>query len=116
MNKKGASYVSLLITLVIFLSVLVVFGNFSVYISNHKQNVKEANYVYQEITNHISDLYNNHEWELLDDEIISTEQGDLKVLYTYEENTEFATSELSVDFIFKDINETYKLERSVYYE
>lgn len=115
-NKKGASYVGLLVSSIIFFAIVTIAGNFKVYITKHKQNVIEYNNISQEINNHIANIYNENDWESLKDETISTNYGNILIKYGKPETTEFSTKRLNVTFEFKGELQTYELERSVYHE
>ena len=115
-NKKGMSYISLIVSLVIMLAIVAVLGNFKTYVAQHKHNVNEYNSLSQEINNQIASIYNESDWESLENEIINTQHGDIKVKYKLQGVTEFATSKLLVTFSYKNTEDNYTLERSVYHE
>lgn len=115
-NKKGMSYVGLLVSLVIFLAIVAIAGNFKVYVTQHKVDVIKHNEVSQAINNHIANIYNNNDWETLEGQIITTDYGEILVEYEPVEITEFSTKKLNLTFEFNGELQTYELERSVYHE
>lgn len=116
-NKKGISYVGLLVSLAIFLAIVAIAGNFKTYVTQHKVNVIKYNEVYQAINNHIANIYNNNDWETLEGEIIITDYGEILIEYEPVEITEFSTKKLNLTFEFDGEElQTYELERSVYHE
>lgn len=110
------SYASLLVSLVIFLAIVTIAGNFKTYVTQHKVGVIKHNEVSQAINNHITNIYNNNDWETLEGQIITTDYGEILVEYESVEITEFSTKKLNLTFEFGGELQTYELERSVYHE
>lgn len=115
-DEKGSSYVSLIVTLVILLTIVSMIGSFNLYFSNHRKNINKHMTLSQEINNHIAEVYNSKQWELLDGEEIETKYGKLVVNYEYKGQTEYSTNQLDIVFTLGEDVEKYSLERSVYHE
>lgn len=115
LNKKGSSYIGLIVSIIVLLAIVSIVGTFMVYVSAHKQKVIEQNEFSHQISAQISEVY-SEPWVDLEKETIETKYGPIEVTYELTGETEFSTKKLDVTFSKNDIQSTYQLERSNYYE
>lgn len=105
----------MIVSLVIMLAIVAIVGNFKTYVAQHKHDVNEYNLLSQEINNQIANIYNESDWQSLENEIVSTPHGDIKIEYKAQGLTEFATNKLVVTFYYRNAENSYTLERSVHH-
>lgn len=110
------TYVGLMVSIVLMLSIVFITVNFRTYVVKHKQKVKIHNEISQKINNKIAEIYNEDNWQTLEDENIESLYGNILVRYDYQGLTDFNTVKLNVTFNYDESNNTYDFERSVYRE
>ena len=113
LNNKGASYVGLIVSIVLLLSIVTITGSFMVYVRTHRQRAISQTETSQIVLAKISEVY-LADWDTLDDETIG-DHGEIKVSYGELEETEYATNSLDITFEKDEEEVTYELERSVYH-
>ena len=114
LNNKGASYVGLIVSLVLLLSIVSITGSFMVYVRTHRKEAISQTETSQIVLAKISEVY-LADWDTLADETITGDHGEIKVSYGELEETEYATNSLDVTFEKDGEEVTYELERSVYH-
>ena len=113
MNKKGATYVELLVAVFVLLTVAIVTTNLINYVARHNQEVKIQTALTQEMQTQIAEIY-EADWDNLESQEVETPYGNISVSYELNE-TDFNTNELEVTFLHDENEVTYKIERSEYY-
>lgn len=114
MNKKGATYVELLIAVFVLLSITIVTTNIVNYVARHNQEVKTQTALMQEMQTQIAEIY-EEDWANLESQEVETPYGNISVSYELSE-TDFNTDELEVTFLHNEKKVTYQIERSEYYD
>lgn len=115
LDNKGASYVGLITSIVLLLSIVTITGSFMVYVRTHRKEVISQTETSQIVAAKISEVY-LADWDTLDNETITSDHGEIKVSYSELEETEYATNSLDVTFEEDGEEVTYEVERSVYHD
>lgn len=116
LNKKGSAIVELIISIVIFATIVLIVSNFKVYLATHEASIKKQTALYTSIDNVVADLYSEGDWDNLKSNfIIDTGMGKLQVHINNLGITANNTNLIVVKFEFHNLERTEKLERSVYY-
>lgn len=113
MNKKGATYVELLVAVFVLLSVAIVTTNIINYVARHNQEVEIQTALTQEMQTQIAEIY-EADWANLENKEVETPYGNISVSYELNE-TDFNTNELEITFLYDENKTTYQIERSEYY-
>lgn len=113
MNKKGATYVELLVAVFVLLSVAIVTTNIINYVARHNQEVEIQTALTQEMQTQIAEIY-EADWANLENQEVETPYGNISVSYELNE-TDFNTNELEITFLYDENKTTYQIERSEYY-
>ena len=79
LNKKGSSYIGLIVSIIVLLAIVSIVGTFMVYVSTHKQKVIEQNEFSHQISAQISEVY-SEPWVDLEKETIDTKYGPIEVI------------------------------------
>lgn len=116
LNKKGSVIVELIISIVIFATIVLIVGNFKVYLATHEASIVKQTAFYTNIDNVVADLYAEANWVNLGENlVVDTGIGELKVTINDLGVTTHKTNSIEVKFEFQDLEKTEILERSVYY-
>lgn len=117
LNKKGLTFVDLLISLSILLFIFFAIGQIQFFLSKSNNQTDKAALILETVTNTIADTYQEKSWKNLGNKSIKTKHGDLTITYgEYKEKTPFFTEKISIDFKLDNINKKIQLERSVFSE
>ena len=114
MNKKGATYVELLVAVFILLSITIVTTNIINYVAHHNQEIKIQTALTQEMQAQIVSIYEK-DWDNLESQEIETPYGKISVSYELSK-TDFNTNKLEVTFLLNENKVTYQIERGEYYD
>ena len=114
MNKKGSTYVELLVAVFILLSITIVTTNIINYVARHNQEIKIQTALTQEMQAQIVSIYEK-DWDNLESQEIETPYGKISVSYELSK-TDFNTNKLEVTFLLNENKVTYQIERSEYYD
>ena len=113
MNKKGSTYVELLVAVFVLLSITIITTNIINYVAHHNQEIKIQTALTQEMQAQIVSIYEK-DWDNLESQEIETPYGKISVSYELSK-TDFNTNKLEVTFLLNENKVTYQIERSEYY-
>ena len=114
MNKKGSTYVELLVAVFVLLSITIITTNIINYVARNNQEIKIQTALTQEMQAQIVGIY-QMDWANLESQEIETPYGNISVSYELSE-TDFNTNKLEVTFLHNENKVTYQIERSEYYD
>ena len=113
MNKKGSTYVELLVAVFVLLSITIITTNILNYVARNNQEIKIQTALTQEMQAQIVGIY-QMDWANLESQEIETPYGNISVSYELSK-TDFNTNKLEVTFLHNENKVTYQIERSEYY-
>lgn len=114
MNNKGVAVLEIITTIAIFAVLVIMVSSFKTYIANHEAEIIKETTFYAHIDTELTNLY-SEEWDY-QDKIIETKTGPIEMAIENLGRTEYNTNSIEVTFKQGELEKTYKLERSEYYE
>lgn len=115
LNKKGATYIDLLIALFVLMTVAVLMGQFQRIFRDHYVNDKQEIIVLEQVMVEMEDAYARADWSLPVAKTITTQYGDMSVSLGGYSLSTFETEKLSIGLTLNQLKRTFIIERSVYW-
>lgn len=112
MNKKGFTYIDMMITMMFLGLIALMTVNFNSYYKNHLVNTAKMESFDSHVASELSRLY--AEGVDFSEEKIDTKYGEIQVSVTPQAKSEYGTNSSKVSFELGDYKREYTVERSEY--
>lgn len=114
-SKKGATFLDVMVSLVVLMSFTGMMVSATQFMANSQQQIRQGTHFNQVVHNRVMQLYDEPEWDELEDEEVETPDGIMVIRFDHNGiNNAYQTDSLTVDFTLGDAAEQLNLERSVY--